>query len=44
VTPAHVGGVPIEELIPAVAGAGGALLLARVWLRALLRHDRRPRA
>ena len=41
---AHVGGVPVEEMIPAAAGAGGALAhaLAYVWM-ALRRHrmDRR---
>ncbi len=30
---AHLGGVPLEELIPSAAGAGIALLLARTWLR-----------
>ena len=29
---AHVGGVPVEELVPFAAGAGGALAVARVWL------------
>jgi hypothetical protein len=35
---AHVGGVPIEELIPAVGGAGTALLLARAWVWTHLRR------
>ena len=35
---AHVAGVPVEELIPAVAGSGGALLLARAWLWLYLRR------
>ena len=35
---AHVGGVPLEELAPAAAGAGSALLLVRVWLSARLRR------
>jgi hypothetical protein len=35
---AHVAGVPVEELLPNVAGAGGALLLARAWLAFHLRE------
>jgi hypothetical protein len=38
---AHVAGVPVEELIPAAAGAGSALLLARAWLWVWLRRDPR---
>jgi hypothetical protein len=39
---AHVGGVPVEELIPTVAGAGSVLLLARSWVSLRLRrHGRR---
>lgn len=37
---AHIGGVPVEEMIPSAAGAGAALLLARTWLAVHLR--RRP--
>jgi hypothetical protein len=37
---AHVGGVPVEELLPSAAGAGAALLAARAWLALWLR--RRP--
>jgi hypothetical protein len=37
---AHVGGVPVEELLPAVAGPGGVLLVVRGWLMLHLR--RRP--
>jgi hypothetical protein len=40
---AHVGGLPVEELIPAVAGAGSVLLLARNWVSLRLRRDRRRR-
>ena len=29
---AHVGGVPVEELAPTLAGAGTGLLVARAWL------------
>ena len=39
---AHVGGVPLEEVLPAAPGAGAALLLARSWLMLRLRR-RRPR-
>jgi len=37
---AHVGGLPVEELLPALPGAGAALLMARVWLRSRLRRGR----
>jgi hypothetical protein len=37
---AHIGGVPVEELIPAAAGAGGALCLARAWVSVHLRRAR----
>jgi hypothetical protein len=41
---AHVGPVPLEELLPAASAAGAALLLARAWLALHLRrrseHDR----
>jgi hypothetical protein len=40
---AHVGGVPLEEMLPSVTGAGGALLLARGWLTLHLRRRREPR-
>jgi hypothetical protein len=36
---AHVGGAPVEELIPMATGAGTALLLARAWLASRLRRD-----
>ena len=39
---AHIGGVPLEELAPSVAGAGGALLVARAWLTVHLRRRRKP--
>jgi hypothetical protein len=35
---AHVGGVPLEELLPSLSGAG--LLLARAWLVVQVRRRR----
>lgn len=37
---AHVGGVPLEELLPALAGPGAGLLAARAWLNLHLRRDK----
>ena len=39
---AHVGGVPLEELLPSVTGAGAGLLVARAWLAARLRGRGKP--
>jgi hypothetical protein len=39
---AHVGGVPLEEILPSVSGAGAALLIARAWLMLHLRRRREP--
>jgi hypothetical protein len=39
---AHVGGVPVEETLPALAGTSTALLLARAWLVLRLRRRREP--
>ena len=38
---AHVGGVPLEEFLPALPGAGAALHLERVWLTTRLLGRRR---
>jgi hypothetical protein len=38
---AHVGGLPVEEFLPALPGAGAALLMARAWLSSRLRRRRR---
>ena len=38
---AHVGGVPVEELLPSLTGAGASLLLARGWLTLHVRRQRR---
>jgi hypothetical protein len=37
---AHVGGMPLEEALPSVVGAGGGMLLARAWLMLHLRRKR----
>ncbi len=40
----HVGGVPVEELLPGAAGAGvlgAGLLLARAWVGLRVRRIRR---
>jgi hypothetical protein len=37
---AHVGGVPLEELVPALAGAGSGLLAVRAWIMLRLRRER----
>jgi hypothetical protein len=39
---AHMGGVPLEEILPAVTGAGASLLVARAWLMVHLRRHREP--
>ena len=38
---AHVGGVPVEEILPSLAGGGAMLVLARTWI-GLLRRRREP--
>ena len=36
---AHIGGVPVEESVPAlVSGAGAGLVLARGWIASCLRR------
>ncbi len=39
---AHVGGVPLEEILPAATGAGAGLLVARAWIMLRLRRRREP--
>jgi hypothetical protein len=39
---AHVAGVPLEELLPSITGAGASSLLVRAWLRLHLRRRREP--
>jgi hypothetical protein len=38
---AHVGGVPVEELVPTLAGTGTALLVARAWMAVHFRREDR---
>jgi hypothetical protein len=37
---AHVGGVPVEELIPTAVGGTATLLLARAWVASRVRRGR----
>jgi hypothetical protein len=39
---AHAGGVPVEEILPSVTGAGAGLLVARAWIMLRLRRRREP--
>jgi hypothetical protein len=41
---AHVGGVPLEEILPTLAGTGTALVVARGWLALRLRRRQDPGA
>jgi hypothetical protein len=34
---AHVGGLPVEELLPSLGGVGVGVLFARAWLAERLR-------
>jgi hypothetical protein len=40
---AHVGGVPLEEMLPTLAGTSTGLLVARAWVMLRLRRRREPR-
>ena len=37
---AHVGGMPVEEFLPWLAGPGAGLVVARAWISVRLRRDR----
>jgi hypothetical protein len=37
---AHVGGVPVEEMMPLVPGVAAGLALARAWIAARVRRRR----
>ncbi len=39
---AHVAGVPVEEVLPTLAGTGTGLLVARAWLMLRVRRRREP--
>jgi hypothetical protein len=39
---AHLGGVPLEEVLPSFTGVGAGLLLARGWIMLRLRRRREP--
>ena len=41
---AHIGGLPLEEILPSAGGAGAGLLVARAWIMVRLRRRREPRA
>ncbi len=41
---AHVGGVPLEEILQSLTGASAALLVARAWITLRLRREREPAA
>lgn len=36
----HVAGMPVEELLPSLAGPVGGLLMVRAWIAASVRRDR----
>jgi hypothetical protein len=38
---AHVSGMPVEELLPALASTGSSLLVVWAWLSHRLRRERR---
>jgi len=41
---AHIGGVPLEEiLLPSASSAGAGLVMARAWMTLRLRRRREPR-
>jgi hypothetical protein len=37
---AHVGGVPVEEVLPLIPGVAAALALARAWVMMRVRRRR----
>jgi hypothetical protein len=41
-TIAHIAGVPVEEALPSLVGAGSAFLLALTWAMARILRPRRP--
>jgi hypothetical protein len=39
---AHVGSVPVEEILPTLAGTSTGLFVVRAWLMLRLRRRREP--
>ena len=39
---AHIGGLPLEELLPSASAAGAGLLAARGWIMLRVRRRREP--
>ena len=39
---AHIGPLPLEELVPALAGTGTGLLAVRAWIMLRVRRRREP--
>ena len=39
---AHIGALPLEEVLPVLTGAGSGLLAARAWMMLRLRRRREP--
>ena len=39
---AHVGGVPLEEVLPSATAAGTGLMVARAWIMLRLKRRREP--
>jgi hypothetical protein len=39
---AHVAGVPLEEIVPSLTGAGAGVLVVRAWIMLRLRRRREP--
>jgi hypothetical protein len=37
---AHIVGIPLEEILPSVSGAGAGVLVARAWIMLRLRRRR----
>jgi hypothetical protein len=42
ITFAHVAGLPLEEMLPTLAGTGTVLLLVRGWLTVHMRRPQEP--
>lgn len=38
IPPAHIGGMPVEELLPGLVGPGAGLLVVRAWLALTMRR------